>query len=135
MSFGQLEGFAELDEDRQGDIFFVTISEPKQSILSWWAAGGGTCGPAGACAVEPEIDFLTRVEKYGRETPDQRRQISLQMMRTSSQEAQYVALRALGYDDVSIRPGRGRRRGARLPRAGHRRLCPVRARRRGPRRR
>ena len=27
------------------------------------------------------------------------------MMRTSSQEAQYVALRALGYDDASIRPG------------------------------
>ncbi len=105
VSFGQLEGFAELDEDRQGDIFFVTISEPRQSVLSWWAAGGGTCGPAGACAVEPEIDFLTRVEKYGRETPDQRRQISLQMMRTSSQEAQYVALRALGFDDVSIRPG------------------------------
>ena len=105
VSFGQLEGFAELDEDRQGDVFFVTISEPKQSILSWWAAGGRTCGPAGACDIEPEIDFLTRVEKYGRETPAQQRQLSLQMMRTSSQEAQYVALRALGYEDVSIRPG------------------------------
>jgi PDZ domain-containing protein len=105
VAFGELEGVAELDDERQGDFFFVTISEPQQSILSWWAAGGGTCGPAGACAVEPEIDFLTRVEKYGRETPDQRRQISLQMMRTSSQVAQYVALRALGYDDARIRDG------------------------------
>jgi PDZ domain-containing protein len=82
VAFGELEGVAELDEDRRG-----------------------TCGPAGACAVEPEIDFLTRVEKFGDETPDQRRQISLQMMRTSSQVAQYVALRALGYDDARIRDG------------------------------
>ena len=28
VSFGQLEGVAEIDEDRQGDIYFVTISEP-----------------------------------------------------------------------------------------------------------
>jgi PDZ domain-containing protein len=105
VSFGELEDLAELDEDREGDIYFVTISEPQQSILSWWAAGGRTCGPAGACASQPEIDFLTRFEKFGREEPDQRRQISLQMMRTSSQVAQYVALRALGYEDARILPG------------------------------
>ena len=40
VSFGALEGVAELDEDREGDFFFVTISEPQQSVLSWWAAGG-----------------------------------------------------------------------------------------------
>ena len=105
VSFGELEDLAELDEEREGDIYFVTISEPQQSILSWWAAGGRTCGPAGACASQPEIDFLTRFEKFGREQPDQRRQISLQMMRTSSQVAQYVALRALGYEDARILPG------------------------------
>ena len=105
VSFGQLEGLAEVDEDRTGDIYFVTISEPQQSVLSWWAAGGATCGTPGECAVQPEIDFLTREEKFGRQSPDQRRQISLQMMRTSSQVAQYVALQALGYDDASILPG------------------------------
>ena len=105
VSFGQLEGVAEVDEDRTGDIYFVTISEPQQSVLSWWAAGGRTCGPPGACGSESEIDFLTREEKFGRESPSERRQISLQMMRTSAQVAQYVALRALGYDDARILPG------------------------------
>ena len=105
VSFGQLEGVAEVDEDRTGDIYFVTISEPQQSMLSWWAAGGRTCGPPGACGAQSEIDFLTREEKFGRETPSERRQISLQMMRTSSQVAQYVALRALGYEDARILPG------------------------------
>ena len=105
VSFGQLEGVAEIDEDRQGDIYFVTISEPQQSVLSWWAAGGRTCGKPGTCDSQPEIDFLTQEEKFGRQTPSERRQISLQMMRTSSQVAQYVALRALGYEDARILPG------------------------------
>ena len=115
VSFGELEGVAEVDEDRQGDIYFVTISEPQQSVLSWWVPAVELRPPARA--LEPEIDFLTRDEKYGTQTPTQRRQISLQMMRTSSQVAQYVALQALGYEDASIVPGRGRRRRARVPRA------------------
>ena len=62
--------------------------------------------PPSPCSAEPEIDFLTREEKFGRETAGASgAQISLQMMRTSSQVAQYVALRALGYDDASILPG------------------------------
>ena len=109
VSFGELAGLAEVDEDRTGDIYFVTISEPQQSLLSWWVAGGGTCDvvvdtPPG-CGAEPAIDFITREDKFGTQSPTQRRTISLQMMRTSSQVAQYVALRALGYEDAKLLPG------------------------------
>jgi PDZ domain-containing protein len=105
VSFGQLEGLAAVDEDRTGDIYFVTISEPQQSALSWWVAGGSSCSTPGECSSEPEIDFITREEKFGTQSPSQRRTISLQMMRTSSQVAQYVALQALGYEDAKILPG------------------------------
>jgi PDZ domain-containing protein len=94
ISFGQLEGVAEVDEDRQGDFYFVTISEPQQSVLSYWVGES-----------EPEIDFLTRDEKYGTATPTQRREIGLQQMRTSEQVAQFVALQAVGYDDARLLPG------------------------------
>jgi Lon-like protease len=94
IEFGQLEGVAEVDEDRQGDLYFVTISEPQQSVLSYWVGRD-----------EPEIDFLTRDEKYGTATPSQRREIGLQQMRTSEQVAQYVALQAVGYDDAQLLPG------------------------------
>ena len=40
VSFSDLEGSAEVDTDRRGDIYFVTISNPTQSALSWWVAGG-----------------------------------------------------------------------------------------------
>jgi PDZ domain-containing protein len=105
VSFQGLEGVTEVDQDRTGDIYFVTISNPTQSVLSWWAAGGDSCGPAGACSALPEIDFYTYQELYGTRTRTQERGISLQMMRTSGQVAQYVALRALGFDDATINPG------------------------------
>jgi Lon-like protease len=94
ISFGQLEGVADLDEDRRGDFYFVTISEPPQSLLSYWVGND-----------EPEIDFLTRDEKYGTATPSQRRQIGLEQMRTSADVAQFVALQAVGYDDARLLPG------------------------------
>jgi Lon-like protease len=105
VSFGQLAGVAEVDKDRKGDIYFVTVSEPAQSVLGWWAAGGSSCQVNGQCSSLPEIDLYTREDKFGSQTPNQRRGISLQMMRTSSQVAQYVALRKLGYDDAKIEPG------------------------------
>jgi Lon-like protease len=111
VSFGQLAGVAEVDPDRAGDIYFVTVSEPSQSVLGWWAAGGESCnehppeGDLSKCGALPQIDFLTREDKFGSQTPDQRRGISLQMMRTSSQVAQYVALQKLGYTDAKIKPG------------------------------
>ncbi len=94
VSFGQLEGIVEIDADRSGSIYFVTIAEPAQSVLSSWVGDS-----------EPEILGLTEVEKFGRLTEDQQRTLSLQMMRTSSQVAQYVALRQLGYEDARIVPG------------------------------
>lgn len=105
VSFGALEGIAEVDEDRRGDIYFVTIANPTQSVLSWWVAGGRSCDIVTECSAEPAIDFLTYDELYGNRTRSQERGISLQMMRTSGQVAQYVALRALGYDEATIRPG------------------------------
>jgi Lon-like protease len=111
VSFGQLEGVAHVDSNRSGDIYFVTVSEPSQSLLGWWAAGGESCngpvpsGDLSKCSTLPEIDFLTREDKFGTQTPDQQRGISLQMMRTSSQVAQYVALQKLGYTDAKIKPG------------------------------
>lgn len=94
VSFGALEGVAEVDGDRRGDFYFVTISEPAQSVLSHWVSEN-----------EREIVPLTYEEKFGTSTPAQRRSISLQMMRTSEQVAQFVALQAVGYEDAEIVPG------------------------------
>lgn len=94
VTFGELEGLVDVDEDRNGDIYFVTITEPQQSVLSWWVGRD-----------EEEVTFLTREEKYGRSTPTQDRAISLTMMRTATQVAQYVALRAVGYEEARLVPG------------------------------
>ncbi|MGI9052803.1 MAG: S16 family serine protease [Ilumatobacteraceae bacterium] len=94
VSFGQLEGIVEVDEDRSGSIFFVTIREPAQTVLSSWVG-----------ELEPEILRLTELEKFGRVTPTQQRQLSLQMMRTASQVAQFVALQELGYEEARIVAG------------------------------
>jgi PDZ domain-containing protein len=82
-----------IDTDLDGRVFFVTVSEPAQSLLGRWVAED-----------EPEIEFLTREEKFGSQTPSQRRTVGLQMMRTSSQVAQYVALTLAGYEPELI-PG------------------------------
>ena len=110
VSFGELAGVAEVDPDRQGDIYFVTVSEPQQSVLGWWVAGGESCNRdlppnVSRCSALPQIDVLTTLDRYGRRTPTETRQISLQMMRTASQVAQYVALHKLGYTDARIDPG------------------------------
>ena len=73
--------------DTAGDFFFVTVSAPEQSVLSWLI--GGT---------DPVVDLLTEEGKNGRRTPVQNREIALQQMRTATQEAQYVALTAAGYE-------------------------------------
>jgi Lon-like protease len=111
VSFGGLKGVAEVDTSRNGDIYFVTVSEPSQSVLAWWAAGGESCNTPptppslSKCDALPEIDLLTHDDKYGNQTPGERRVISLQQMLTASQVAQYVALQKLGYKDATIVPG------------------------------
>ncbi len=76
-----------------GDIYFVTVTEPTQSILSWFAGRD-----------EPAIQFLTEEEKFGIQTPQQRRTFALESMRTSEQVAQFVALQRVGFE-VEVVPG------------------------------
>lgn len=77
----------------EGSINFVTVSEPSQSLLSWWVGRD-----------EPAVEFLTEEDKFGVRTPDQRRVFSLESMRTAEEVAQYVALTYLGFD-ATILPG------------------------------
>jgi PDZ domain-containing protein len=84
--FGDLGDEAEQYPPR-GDIYFVTVTEPEQSVLSWLVG-----------REHPAIEFLTTEEKYGVQTPQQRRTFALESMRTSEQVAQYVALERVGFD-------------------------------------
>ena len=92
VTFGELEGLAE-QYPPSGNFYFVTVTEPSQTILSWLVGRD-----------EPAVEFLTEEEKFGFQTPEQRRAFGLASMRTSEQVAQYVALKAVGYD-VTILPG------------------------------
>lgn len=92
VTFGELDGVAERFPP-DGDVYFVTVSEPRQSVLSWFLGRN-----------DPAVEFLTEEQKYGLQTPEQRRVFALESMRTSEQVAQFVALRAIGYD-VEIVPG------------------------------
>jgi len=92
VTFGELEGLAE-QYPPSGNFYFVTVTEPSQTILSWFVGRD-----------EPAVEFLTEEEKFGFQTPEQRRAFGLASMRTSEQVAQYVALKAVGYD-VTILPG------------------------------
>jgi PDZ domain-containing protein len=78
--------------ETNGDFFFVTVSAPEQSLLSWFAGRG-----------DPAVDLLTAEDKFGVRTPSQRREAALQQMRSASQEAQFVALTAAGYEpEISL---------------------------------
>jgi PDZ domain-containing protein len=87
VSYGELADDISVDTDPDGRVYFVTVSEPPQSILGHWVG-----------EIEPEIEFTTYEEKYGSQTPSQQREVGLQMMYGSSQIAQYVALTRSGYD-------------------------------------
>lgn len=90
--FGDL-GDEAAQYDPEGDIYFVTVTEPSQSVLSWILG-----------REQPAVEFLTFEQKYGVQTPQQRRTFALEFMRTSEQVAQYVALERLGFD-VLVVPG------------------------------
>lgn len=87
VSYGELADDISVDTDLDGRVFFVTVSEPPQSWLGYLVGED-----------EPEIEFTTHAEKYGTQTPSQQRQQSLQMMYSSAQVAQYVALTRAGYE-------------------------------------
>lgn len=87
VSYGDGSDDITIDTHPDGLVYFVTVSEPSQSLLGSWVAHGN-----------PAIEFITHEQKYGSATPSQQRTVSLQMMRTSSQVAQYVALERAGFD-------------------------------------
>jgi Lon-like protease len=89
--FGDLpEGVERFETD--SDFYFVTVTSPAQSVLSWLAGRN-----------DAAVKFITEEDKFGSRTPSQRTEINLQSMRTAEQEAQYVALTALGYDaEISL---------------------------------
>ena len=76
-----------------GDIYFVTVTEPEQSLLSWLVGRDN-----------PAIQFMTEDEKFGVQTPEQRRVFALESMRSAEQVAQYVALKRVGFE-VELVPG------------------------------
>lgn len=87
--------FGQLPEQfpSDGSFNFVTITEPRQSALSWWIGRD-----------EVAFQLLTEEDRFGFQTPDQRRVFSLESMRTAGQVAQYVALTRLGFD-AQLLPG------------------------------
>jgi len=86
VEYGELPPDVEV-YDTTSDFFFVTVSAPRQSVLSWVIGNS-----------EPVVDPLTEEGRNGRRTASQNREISLQQMRTATQEAQFVALTAAGYE-------------------------------------
>ncbi|MFM7336852.1 MAG: PDZ domain-containing protein, partial [Actinomycetota bacterium] len=54
--------------------------------------------------LDPDVDVLSREEKFGDSTPSEQRRLGFQAMSTAKQIAEYVALNRLGYD-VSITYG------------------------------
>ncbi len=97
-SVNQRVVFGELPDDverfdTEADFFFVTVTAPEQSLLSYYVGRD-----------DPAVDILTDEDKNGFQTPEQRREFNLQAMRTAEQEAQYVALTTLGYEP-EITPG------------------------------
>ncbi|WP_051063083.1 S16 family serine protease [Ilumatobacter nonamiensis] len=86
VEYGELPDDVEVYET-DGDFFFVTISQPPQSMLSWLIG-----------RPDPVVDLLTEEGRNGRRTATQNREIALQQMRTATQEAQFLALTAAGYD-------------------------------------
>jgi len=93
---GELDGGGERPPEvfpTEGDFMFVTITEPPQSVLSWWVGRN-----------ELAVQMLTEEDKFGFQTADQRRVFSLEQMRTSEEVAQFVALTWLGFD-ATIVPG------------------------------
>lgn len=76
-----------------GTLLFVTVREPKVTVLDWFVG-----------SQQPEVGFLSTKDKFGVQTPEQQRRINVQMMRSAKETAEYVALETLGFP-VDIVPG------------------------------
>ena len=73
----------------KGKLLFVTVSSGQ---LNGLAAFQGW--------IDPDVDELTKKERFGTATPEQDRQIGLRQMHTAAEDAPYVALTKLGYPTV-----------------------------------
>ncbi len=96
--------------DSDGEIYFVTIREPKITMLDWFVT-----------RKEPAARFLSRVDKYGNQTEEQLLQSGQRQMTGAKDRATYVALKAAGFD-VSRQERGGDRRLRAVPqgqRRGH----------------
>lgn len=69
-----------------GTFLFVTVREPKITLLDWFVG-----------EQQPEVGFLSFEDKYGGQTTEQQHEISVQMMRSAKETAEYVAIGYLGY--------------------------------------
>lgn len=80
-----------IDEDRahpaDGEVMFTTVSVRRTTVLG--ALRGW---------LDPNIDVVPDERILGDQTPDENRQLNLQLMDNSKQLASVVALRELGYD-------------------------------------
>lgn len=88
LSFDAVERYA-----AEGELLFVTVREPQVTVLDWLVGRS-----------YDEVVLLSKDDKFGVQTPQQQRQINVQLMRTAKETAEYVALEYLGYP-VEIVPG------------------------------
>ena len=76
-----------------GDLMFVTVRQPELDLLDWIALRSN-----------PAASLHSHEDLFGNETPAQQRTRSLAAMTTSKDVAEYVAMRAAGYD-ARVVPG------------------------------
>ena len=79
--------------DTKGRIYFVTITQPKISLLDWLVTRD-----------DAAARFLSHHDKYGDRTAQQLTQSGQQQMRSAKDNAMFVALKAAGYP-VELVPG------------------------------
>jgi PDZ domain-containing protein len=79
--------------DSTGQVYFVTITEPKISVLDWFVTRKNDAAR-----------FLSHRDKYGDQSEQQLIQSGQQQMRSAKDNAIYVALRAAGYP-VELKSG------------------------------
>lgn len=79
--------------DSAGQVYFVTITEPKISVLDWFVTRKNDAAR-----------FLSHRDKYGDQSEQQLIQSGQQQMRSAKDNAIYVALRAAGYP-VELKSG------------------------------
>jgi len=78
--------------DAQGELLFVTVRQPEVTLLDWFVGDDLS-----------EVRFLSTEERFGVQTPEQQRQVNVQLMRSAKETAEYVALEKLGYPVELVR--------------------------------